>query len=507
MRPIGIGVLLVGGVLLWCTAMGVDPVAAGGSPAPVTAVKTTVTGFAASHITLYNNGGSLTLSASVSHATACTFRSNKPLPGLPAAVLCTSGLASYAVRLPANPGKRPVTYTFKLTVTGATTANATPAVKVTVGSSPPPASPPVAALSVGEAHACVLLVSGTVRCWGGNSAGELGDGTTTSSAHPVTVIGLGGVGDLSGVTAISAGVAHECALLAGGSVACWGLNDGGQLGDGTTMDRGTPVLVSGLTGVTSLSAGYRFTCAVLADTTARCWGDDSRTQLGDGNSTHSAYPVPVSGLSGARSITAGGEDACTVLLVGTVLCWGANGQGEAGNGTRDPAPVPVPVGAPGGNGVLSGVLSLTAGTYHFCARLSGGTVACWGSNGAGQLGTGVFTDSAWPVVVASLTATTVVAGGDHTCATMTSGSAQCWGDNWVGALGNGTKTNSATPVTVQGEGGIGTLAGAISVAAGYDSTCALLTGNVVKCWGYNYDGQLGDGTVLLATDPVTVVGI
>jgi alpha-tubulin suppressor-like RCC1 family protein len=187
-------------------------------------------------------------------------------------------------------------------------------------------------------HTCALLGDGTVRCWGSNYFGQLGDGTTTDHTTPATVSGL------SGATAVAAGVYHTCALLGDGTVKCWGQNISGQLGDGTTTNRRTPVTVSGLSGATAVAAGEYHTCALLGDGTVRCWGANWTGQLGDGTTTNRrTTPVTVSGLSSATAVAASREHTCALLGNGTVRCWGANWYGQLGNGDPIYATQPVVV--------------------------------------------------------------------------------------------------------------------------------------------------------------------
>jgi alpha-tubulin suppressor-like RCC1 family protein len=349
----------------------------------------------------------------------------------------------------------------------------------------------VAAVSAGQSYACALLTGGTVQCWGDDSYGELGNGSTSTSPVPTPVA----VGGLSGVTAISAAYHHTCALLAGGTVACWGDDSEGQLGNGSTSLNPipTPVAVSGLSGVAAIAVGFTHTCALLTGGTVQCWGDNTFGQLGNGSTTNSSLPVTVSGLSGVKAVSAGFYFTCALLTGGTVQCWGDDEGGSIGNGSTTTS-VPTPVAVSG----LSNVTAISAGATHACALLTGGMVQCWGTNAYGQLGNGSTTNSSVPVTVSGLSGATAISSDDnHGCAVLTGGTVACWGDNQHGELGNGTTSALpvSTPVAVSG------LSSVAAVSASQSATCVVSTGGALQCWGDNRYGELGNGSV--STTPVT----
>ena len=346
----------------------------------------------------------------------------------------------------------------------------------------------------GDRHSCALMSGGTVKCWGRNSDGQLGDGTITTRTAPVDVSGI------STVVSLVAGADHTCALMANRTVTCWGNNIDGQLGDGTTTDQTTPTGVIELSGVALLtSARSDHTCALLVDGSAKCWGYNDSGQLGNSSTTSANRPVVVSGLSSAVSMTAGRDHTCALLAAGTARCWGENSQGQVGDGTTLVDRL-VPTAVVG----LSGAVAVATGYGHSCAVLVDGTAKCWGYNGFGQLGDGTTTDRATPTVVSGLTTAVAIGGaGFRTCAVLSSGAPKCWGDNAAGQVGDGTGSSRTVPTAVSG------FTGAVAVASGAagEHTCALLAGGTAKCWGNNNLGQVGDGTTTNRSTPVTVTGL
>jgi alpha-tubulin suppressor-like RCC1 family protein len=260
----------------------------------------------------------------------------------------------------------------------------------------------VTAVSAGGAFS-LALGGGFVSAWGGNNLGQLGTGHPEYGldSEPQQVVGL------SGVVAISAGSSHSLALLSDGTVAAWGYNASGQLGNGTTETSYVPVAVSGLSGVVAVSAGNEFSLALRADGTAMAWGNDGVGQLGDGTHASSDVPVPVSELREFTAISAGGSHALGLLTDGTVLAWGDNSQGELGDGTHTSRDIPVAVSS------LGGVTAISAANHSSLALLSNSTVRAWGAN----LGNGTTESSSVPVEVSGLSGITAIsAGGDHSLA-------------------------------------------------------------------------------------------
>jgi alpha-tubulin suppressor-like RCC1 family protein len=353
------------------------------------------------------------------------------------------------------------------------------------------------AISAGGYHTCALTSAAGVKCWGENSRDQLGDGTTTRKMTPVDVSDLG-----SGVAAISAGFEHSCALTSAGGVKCWGDNAYGQLGDGTTSRKMTPVDVSGLSsGVIAISAGGHHTCALTSAGGVECWGGNEEGQLGEVvNTENKTTPVTVSGLSsGVTAIAAGLYHTCALTSVGAVKCWGGNEYGQLGDGTTSGRTAPVAV-----SGLSSGVTAIAAGFYHTCALTSAGGAKCWGANFEGGIGDGTETHKTTPVDVYGLSGGVMAidAGFTHTCALTSAGGAKCWGGNSQGQVGDGFTAHWTTPTDVSGLS-----SGVTAISAGGEQTCALTSAGGVKCWGENAYGQLGDGTEKRRTTPVHVSGL
>jgi alpha-tubulin suppressor-like RCC1 family protein len=308
----------------------------------------------------------------------------------------------------------------------------------------------VQAIATGDVHTCALTAGGGVKCWGSNAYGQLGDGTTDAQLAPIDVTGL-----ISDVQAITAGGSHTCALTTAGGVKCWG--------DLAT----TPQDVPGLTGgVSAIAAGFAHTCAIVGGG-VQCWGANDTGQLGNGTTTSSATPVDVTGLSsGVKAIAAGGAPVdrftsgghtCAVTTGGGVQCWGWNDAGQLGDDTNMNRLTPVNV-----TGLGSGVQDVTAGDKHTCAitgDIAAGTsgLRCWGDNRYGQLGVGTTEPYATPVQVGGFTSgvQTADAGSAHTCAVTAGGGLKCWGRNASGQVGNFTiGAQSLLPVNVLVPSGI-----------------------------------------------------
>jgi alpha-tubulin suppressor-like RCC1 family protein len=339
----------------------------------------------------------------------------------------------------------------------------------------------IVAIESGYQHACALTSGGAVKCWGANYGGQLGIGfISTNSAVPVDVSGLS-----SGVIAIGAGSVHSCAVVAGGGVKCWGTNNVGQLGDGSTTNSLVPVDVQALSGVSTLALGEGHSCALTTADGVKCWG----SAVVNGTTSNASVPVDVIGLAAAVTAIASGEyHSCALVAGGAARCWGANSFGGLGNGIAGRFARPVDVIG------LAGIAAIATGTDHSCALTSAGVVGCWGRNLYGALGNGTLDDAFIPVDVAVGTPAIVIrAGGHASCAVSWNGAVKCWGQ-----LGDALPQPTDVP-------GLGS--GVVDVALGNGFACALTSAGGVKCWGGNHAGQLGNGSTMPSATPVDVVGL
>jgi alpha-tubulin suppressor-like RCC1 family protein len=343
-----------------------------------------------------------------------------------------------------------------------------------------------------KTHTVYAKRDGTLWAWGRNDDGQLGDGTTTSRSTPVKITGV------SNVKSVAAGYDHTVVLTTDGKVYTWGNNSNGQLGDGSTAGRTTPaqVAITDISNIQAIDAGYKYTIALRDDGTIWTWGYNNKGQLGNNMQTDSYTPQQVAALSGSvmASIAAGYNHALSVRNDGTVWAWGNNDNGQLGNNTTTDSLVPVQVIN------LSTAMGVAAGNLYSLALLRDGSVRAWGHNALGELGNGTTTNCSTPVQVINLVSTAViVAGYDHAVARLTNGTVWTWGGNSNGQLGDNSTMDRTTPQQVS------TLSGAVAVAAGQDDTLALLkTDDAFWSWGWNFYGQLGDGTMTERRLPVPI---
>ncbi len=353
----------------------------------------------------------------------------------------------------------------------------------------------VIAITTGESHACALFEAGNVKCWGNpefTGAGEITIGIWQTL--PRNVIGLP-----ARVTAVDANWAHTCALLETENVYCWGQNFAGQLGNNSTVTQWTPTVVPGAYrfGHTSIATGPMHTCAITSNGSVFCWGDDRYGQLGSGRFLRRNTASAVSLDETSRTIDLGINHSCAVTTQGAVKCWGSNGSQRLSSSPFQNESTPITV-----MDLQQGISTVAVGNSHTCVVTETNGVKCWGGNWLGQLGGGI--DMPWPgtlvdVVGLSDNVTAIAVGANHSCALRTDGRVQCWGYNRDGQLGDGTTVDRNVPTDV-----IELPAEVIAITAGDNHSCALTKERQVKCWGSNFTGQLGDGSTVNSTRPVAV---
>jgi alpha-tubulin suppressor-like RCC1 family protein len=341
-------------------------------------------------------------------------------------------------------------------------------------------------VSPGDRFTCARKGDGTAWCWGYDTFGKLGIGGLGTQKSPTQLTALG-----TSVVEISAGRHHACARTTDGSAWCWGSNDAGQLGDGTSgagTDKSVPTKVAMLDStVAQVVAAWNHSCARKGDGTLWCWGANGRGQLGDGTLSGKSTPVQVAALGASVAhVAAGVEYSCAIDKSGALWCWGA---------PVDDNPTPVHVASLG-----NAVAEVAAGYAHLCARKQDGSLWCWGYNEFGQVGDGTTMNKSMPVQVQALgtavAALAPAAMASHTCVYKKDGTLVCWGYNDLGQLGDGTTVNKPQPVPVSGIGAT------IETAVGGHHTCARASDGSLSCWGEGI--ALGDGVGVDSPVPVKV---
>jgi alpha-tubulin suppressor-like RCC1 family protein len=345
-----------------------------------------------------------------------------------------------------------------------------------------PGLPDAVAISAGDRHTCAVRRAGQVVCWGADDTGQLGDGGGPDRLAPAPVPGV------ANATAVAAGAGFSCALLADQSVLCWGDDRDGEIGDGATsaVPR-APTAVMGLAGARALAGFAQHACAIRADGSLACWGSNTSGQLGDGTLVNRSAATPVPGLSGVTAVAGGLSHTCALSDAG-LSCWGSNSQGQLGVDTGTSAtPITTPMAVP----LVVGPIAVAAGAQHTCAVRGTGQVLCWGQNGSGQLGEGSMSSLGEPVPVTGLdTGLAVAAGTTFSCATTMDGAVFCWGDDHDGELGTGRDVVQPQPITLDLPAGPVATGGAHTCAV--DSEAGVAGGLAFSCWGSDQAGQLGD---------------
>lgn len=341
----------------------------------------------------------------------------------------------------------------------------------------------------GAQHTLAILEDGTVKAWGANDRGQLGDGTFEDKSTPITVSGI------TNAVQVVSGSNTSAVLLEDGTVKAWGYNYYGQVGNGTIKNNiNSPVTVVGLNNVIQIDAGMSHMVALLEDGTVKAWGNNVDGEFGDGTDVSKSTPTPIPGLTNVKQIIAGDIQTVALLEDGTVMSWGSSAMESLGYETTVDVLSPIIVSG------LSNVKQIAIGLWHTLALLEDGTVKAWGFNEDGELGDGTVVNKITPVTIPGLSNVKQVDAGDyHSAALLNDGTVKTWGYNAYGQLGDGTDVDRLTPVEVPG------LSGVKQISIGEYHSTALLNDKTVVTWGCNEGGQLGNGTKEDSLTPVTTV--
>lgn len=342
------------------------------------------------------------------------------------------------------------------------------------------------AVAPGWDHTIAIKSDGTLWAWGNNVYGQIGDGTTTTRTSPVQI------GSGTNWASVATGESSSIAIKTDGTLWTWGRNQWGQLGDGTTTTQTAPLQLGSATDWASATIGNYHTLAIKTNGTLWAWGYNASGQLGNGNTTNQFLPVQVTGTAWVF-VSAGGHYTLARKTGGTLWAWGVNNNGQLGDGTTTNKSSPIQI-------TGTDWASVSAGGYHTLAIKTGGTLWAWGWNTKGQVGDGTIIQRNSPVQIGAGTDwATVSAGGQYTVGKKTAGTLWGWGYNLYGEIGDGTTAQKNSPVQI----GSGTDWASVYAAKGYH-TFSLKTSPALWAWGNNSGGQLGDGTGIQKTSPVLI---
>ncbi len=344
-------------------------------------------------------------------------------------------------------------------------------------------------ITAGYKMTCGIRTSAELYCWGDNEHGQVGDGTSENRDAP-TAIGM----NLEWNSVYSM-VDHSCGILTNKIGVCWGNNEHGQVGDGTSVNRNAPTAIIAQNVLTKVDGGFQHSCAITISKEIKCWGRNQFGQLGSGDDVNQLAPIGINAQQAWMDITAGSYHTCGTTISNQAYCWGLNQFGQLGNGTTTNRNSPGQV----SEGILW--ISINAGLYHTCGINQSGEAFCWGLNDKNQLGS-TRNQSQWPYPDKVKTENqwiSISAGRSHSCGLTDTGEALCWGGNQYGQLGDSTQIDRALPISVHGNHTWK------NVEAGIRHTCGVTTTGMGYCWGNNLDGQLGTYTDLIQSYPKKVV--
>jgi alpha-tubulin suppressor-like RCC1 family protein len=343
-------------------------------------------------------------------------------------------------------------------------------------------------IAAGRQHSLGIKSDGTLWAWGLNLYGQLGDGTTTQRTSPVQI------GTATNWSQIAAGEYHSLAIQSDGTLWAWGRNDYGQLGDGTTTPRTSPVQIGNATNWSHIAAALAMhSLAIQSDGTLWAWGRNDLGHLGDGTTTHRFSPVQIGTATNWSQITVGRQHSFGIKNDGTLWAWGRNDHGQLGDGTDTHRFSPVQI------GTATNWSQIAAGWLHSLAIQSDGTLWAWGYNQYGQLGDGTTIFKNSPVQIGTaINWSHIAAGWLHSLGIQSDGTQWAWGYNQYGQLGDGTAIDRSSPLQ------IGTVTNWSQIAAGFFHNLGIQSDGTLWALGLNEYGQLGDGTTTNRTSPVLI---
>ena len=349
----------------------------------------------------------------------------------------------------------------------------------------------VVSYSMNQYTTCVVLSDGVLKCWGGNTGGQIGDGTTINRTAPVA-IDAG-----TSYASVYVGSSTTCAITTTGVLKCWGSNSNYQFGNGTTTDSYTPVVVDAGTAYASIAVGSTM-CGITTGDVLKCWGANASGQIGDNSTVTKTAPTAIGGALRFKSVTlatnsGGSTTTCAITDTSALYCWGANGSGQIGDGSTSTRLTPTLI--------TSGTsyTKVTTVGYNTCALTTGGALRCWGSGTNGLVGDGTSTQRLSPTTIdATETYANFSLQYENGCGVTVGGVVKCWGLNGNGQVGNNSTTTATAPTAISDSDSY------TDVFNGSLSVCAVTTTNALKCWGYNGAGQIGDGTLVDRKTPVLV---
>lgn len=349
-------------------------------------------------------------------------------------------------------------------------------------------------ISAGATHTCGIDTSqsaGTLKCWGNNFYGQLGDNSQTDRLLP-TVIDVGTV-----YTQVSVGSEHTCAITGTNVLKCWGRNGFGQLGLGTVVNSSVPVVVDAGTSYIALSVGGNTSCAIASGGQLKCWGYNGYGSIGDNTTANRAVPTDVNVGTLYKQVSTSGNTTCGITSTDALKCWGNNQYAQIGDGTTTQRTAPIVIDS---GESYKKIVSSSIASFFTCGLTTANKIKCWGTNQYGQLGDGTTSTRSLPVTInASKNYSDLSVGYVHTCAIEDlSGQLYCWGKNEFGQLGDYTMTMQTSEVI----GDTSKLYRAISL--GYNYTCGRTNKNLLRCWGRNDFGQIGDGSSLDVLYPKSI---